>query len=146
MRSSLDSISQDLQTYRERVNRITPDDIQRVAQQYLHPDRLSIVLVGDANVFAKQLPAIGFDQVERIPLGQLDVTAPSLRRQRPLEVRAFQLVPAAFVRPAQEPQVRRHQAAGGEGDRGQGRHEPAAIDSDGEVRVRDGGCRRRRAA
>ena len=35
---------------------ITPDDIQRVAQHYLHPDRLSIVLVGDASKFAKQLP------------------------------------------------------------------------------------------
>ena len=43
----------DLETYRERVNAVTPEDIQRVAQQYLHPDRLSIVLVGDASVFGK---------------------------------------------------------------------------------------------
>jgi hypothetical protein len=71
----------DLQTYRERVNSITPDDIQRVAQQYLYPDRLSIVLVGDANVFAKQLPAVGFEQVERIPLADLDLAAPDLRRK-----------------------------------------------------------------
>lgn len=70
---------EELQTYRERVNSITPEDIQRVAQQYLHPDRLSIVLVGDANVFAKQLPAVGFDQVERIPLEQLDLSAIDLR-------------------------------------------------------------------
>jgi zinc protease len=74
---------QELQTYRERVNAITPDDIQRVAQQYLYPDRLSIVLVGDAKVFADQLPAVGFDQVERIPLADLDVTAQDLRRRRP---------------------------------------------------------------
>ena len=47
----------ELQTYRERVNKITVDDIQRVAQLYLHPDKLSIVLVGDASVFAKDLPA-----------------------------------------------------------------------------------------
>jgi predicted Zn-dependent peptidase/outer membrane lipoprotein-sorting protein len=70
---------EELQTYRERVNSITPDDIQRVAQQYLYPDRLSIVLVGDADVFAKQLPAVGFDQVERIPMTQLDLTSPNLR-------------------------------------------------------------------
>ena len=71
----------DLQTYRERVNMITVDDIQRVAQQYLHPDRLTIVLVGDASVFAKQLAGVGFDQVERIPLADLDLSSPDLRRQ-----------------------------------------------------------------
>jgi zinc protease len=71
----------DLQTFRERVNAVTPDDIQRVARAYLHPDRLSIVLVGDASVFAKQLAAVGFDQYERIPLGDLDLIAADLRRR-----------------------------------------------------------------
>lgn len=93
---------QEVQNYRERVNRITPDDIQRVAQQYLHPDRLSIVLVGDANVFAKQLPALGFEQVERIPLAQLDVTAPDFRRAAPARRDEFRLVPASYVQPAQD--------------------------------------------
>ena len=96
---------QELQNYRERVNRITPEDIQRVAQQYLHPDRLSIVLVGDANVFAKQLPALGFEQVERIPLAQLDVSAPDFRRARPAGRDEFQLSPASFVAPAQDPKA-----------------------------------------
>ncbi len=94
---------QEVQNFRERVNRITPDDIQRVAQQYLHPDRLSIVLVGDANVFAKQLPALGFEQVERIPLAQLDVTAPTLRRARPAGRDEFRLIPASFVQSAPDP-------------------------------------------
>lgn len=70
----------ELQTYRERVNMITVDDIQRVAQQYLRPDRLSIVLVGDASLFAKDLAGVGFDQVERIPIADLDLAAPDLRR------------------------------------------------------------------
>jgi zinc protease len=70
----------ELETYRERVNAITPEDIQRVAQKYFHPDRLSIVLVGDASVFAKQLAGVGFDQVERIPLGELDLSSANLRR------------------------------------------------------------------
>jgi zinc protease len=70
----------ELQTFRERVNAITVDDIQRVAKQYLHPDRLSIVLVGDASVFAKQLPAVGFDRFERVPLAELDLTSVDLRR------------------------------------------------------------------
>jgi zinc protease len=91
---------EELQNYRERVTRITPDDIQRVAQQFLHPDRLSIVLVGDANVFAKQLPAIGFEQVERIPLTQLDLTAPDLRRPRPAGRTPVRLTPASYVQAA----------------------------------------------
>lgn len=93
---------EELQTYRERVNSITPDDIQRVAQAYLYPERLTIVLVGDANVFAKQLPAVGFEQVERIPLSQLDIASPTLRTPaRPGAGRQApepqpRLVPASF--------------------------------------------------
>jgi zinc protease len=71
----------DLQTYRERVNAITPDDIQRVAREYLRPDRLSIVLVGDASVFARQLAGVGFDQYERIALGDLDLGSVDLKRR-----------------------------------------------------------------
>ena len=83
----------DLQTYRERVNAITPDDIQRVAREYLRPDRLSIVLVGDASVFAKQLAGVGFDQFERIALADLDLGSADLKRHGPPTNR-FQ--PAAF--------------------------------------------------
>jgi len=86
----------DLQTYRERVNSVTPDDIQRVARAYLRPDRLSIVLVGDASVFAKQLPALGFDQVERIPLADLDLASADLRRHATPAGRVEQ---ASFARP-----------------------------------------------
>ncbi len=72
---------QEMERFRDLVNAVTVDDIQRVSQKYLHPDRLSIVLVGDAGVFIKQLPAVGFDQVERIPARELDLTAPDLRRR-----------------------------------------------------------------
>jgi zinc protease len=70
----------DLQTFRERVNAVTAEDIQRVARLYLHPDRLSIVLVGDASVFAKQLTGAGFQQFERIPLADLDLAATDFKR------------------------------------------------------------------
>ena len=71
----------DLQTYRERVNAVTVDDVQRVARSYLHPDRLTIVLVGDASAFVKQLPGAGFDKFEVIPASELDLSAPDLRRK-----------------------------------------------------------------
>lgn len=70
----------ELETYREEVDRVTVGDIQRVARQFLFPDRLSIVLVGDASAFAGQLKAMGFEQFERIPIGQLDLSAPNLRK------------------------------------------------------------------
>lgn len=71
----------DLETYRDRVNAITSDDIQRVARQFVKPGRLSIVLVGDARKVLPQLKAVGVDNVEVLPLADLDLTSPSLRRK-----------------------------------------------------------------
>jgi len=71
----------ELENFRERVNAVTVDDIQRVARTYLHPDQLSIVLVGDAAKFEKQLAGVGFGQFERIPVSELDLSLPALRRR-----------------------------------------------------------------
>jgi zinc protease len=73
----------EIETYRDQVERVTPGDIQRVARQFLKPEQLSIVLVGDASVFADELKAAGFADFERIPIGELDLNAPSLRRGTP---------------------------------------------------------------
>ncbi|MBK9240330.1 MAG: insulinase family protein [Acidobacteria bacterium] len=70
----------ELETYREQVTTVSVADIQRVAKQFLFPDRLSIVLVGDASTFVGQLKAMGFEQFERIPIAQLDLSAPNLRK------------------------------------------------------------------
>ena len=91
---------EELQTFRERVNAITVDDIQRVAKAYLHPDRLSIVLVGDANVFARQLAGVGFSEYERIAVNELDLTSVDLRR-RTRSTPGGGILPMAY-RPSQE--------------------------------------------
>src|SRR4029450_12398786 len=67
-------------TFRERVLAVTPDDIQRVARQYVRPDRLSIVLVGNARAFASQLIELGFGAYDVIPVDQLDLMAPNFKR------------------------------------------------------------------
>ena len=71
----------DLQTYRERVNAVTVEEVQRVARLYFHPDKLTVVLVGDASVFTKQLPGVGFDKFEVIPASDLDLSTADLRRK-----------------------------------------------------------------
>src|SRR4029453_10059102 len=69
-----------LQTFRERVNAVTVDDIQRVARQYLRPDRLWVGLVGNASAFASQLRGVGFSTYETVDLAELDLTAANFKR------------------------------------------------------------------
>jgi zinc protease len=64
-----------LQSFRQRVNAVTTDDIERVARLYLRPDRLSIVLVGNASAFANQLRGLGFGTFETIEMRNLDLAA-----------------------------------------------------------------------
>ncbi len=64
---------EDLPKYRERVLRITPDEIQRVARWFIRPSQLSIVLVGDADKFVNDLKGVGFGTFERIPIERLDL-------------------------------------------------------------------------
>ena len=70
-----------LQSFRERVNRVTVDDIQRVAREYFRPDRLSIVLVGDAETFVPQLRGIGFGSYEVVERDELDLTSIDFKRR-----------------------------------------------------------------
>jgi len=71
-----------LQNFRDRVNAVSVDDIQRVSQALLRPDRLSIVLVGNAAAFASQLRGIGFGTFETVELGDLDLTSANFKRAK----------------------------------------------------------------
>jgi len=54
------------------------------ANACVEPGRLSVVPVGDASKVLPQLKAIGVDNVEVLPLADLDLTSPSLRRKGPV--------------------------------------------------------------
>ena len=71
---------QELQTYRERMNAVTVQDVARVARFYLRPDRLSIVLVGNAAAFRDELQRAGFERYEVVPLDALDLFAADFAR------------------------------------------------------------------
>jgi zinc protease len=43
-----------LQTYRDKINSVTAADVQRVAQKYITPDKIAVVIVGDGAEILKQ--------------------------------------------------------------------------------------------
>lgn len=44
-----------LSTYVQKVMAVTPQDVQRIAQQYINPDKVTIVVVGDKAKIAEQI-------------------------------------------------------------------------------------------
>jgi len=62
------------QKYRDRLRALTPEELQRVAQKYLQPDKLVILAVGNAEAILKgnpdkpQYQLSKFGNIERIPL------------------------------------------------------------------------------
>jgi zinc protease len=94
----------DLQTFRQRVNAVSVDDVERAAAKYVQPDRLSVVLVGNAAAFLDQLKRVGFNRVEVIRLSDLDLTAADFRRKDvaggPVAVASGSTVPTVSARPA----------------------------------------------
>lgn len=77
----------DLPRYPDRINAVSPDDVQRVARSYLVPSRLSVVLVGDSTKFLADLKGVGFDSVEVVSLDELDLTTVDLKRARRVAAR-----------------------------------------------------------
>lgn len=43
-----------LQTYRDKVNAVTLEDVERVAKKYISPDKIAIVIVGDVEKFCRK--------------------------------------------------------------------------------------------
>ncbi|MEA3362330.1 MAG: pitrilysin family protein [Thermodesulfobacteriota bacterium] len=56
-----------LENYRKKIAAVTIADVQRVARQYLQPDNLQIVLVGNSQQYTDEIKALGYP-VEDIDL------------------------------------------------------------------------------
>lgn len=64
-------------TYRERLDALTIDQVRAAVQRFIEPEKLSIVAVGNAQAFSKELAAYGPATV--IPQAELDLIAANLR-------------------------------------------------------------------
>lgn len=73
----------DLGRFREQVSAVTAQEAGRVALSHVKPDRLAVVLVGSAAGLPDRLQRLGLPKPEVIPLAELDLTAPDLRRTPP---------------------------------------------------------------
>src|SRR6201999_1144656 len=58
-----------LQTYREQIQRVTKEDVRRVANAYVTPDHSAVVVVGDAEQIREQVASYA-DKVEDFDAGQ----------------------------------------------------------------------------
>jgi zinc protease len=56
----------ELAHYRREVEAVTIEAIQKAAQDHIHPDKIAIVAVGDADAVAADLEAAGFGKLEVI--------------------------------------------------------------------------------
>jgi zinc protease len=70
----------DLPKFRDRILKVTPDEIQRVARWFIRPSQLSIVLVGDADRFVNDLKGVGFGTFERVPIDRLDLLSADFQK------------------------------------------------------------------
>jgi len=58
-------------TYMSAVRAVGPGDVQRVAQLYIQPDQLAIVIVGDANTIAPRLRLLDVGAIKEVNIDEL---------------------------------------------------------------------------
>jgi len=59
-----------LENYQKGVEKVTKDDVARVAAKYMHRDQMSVLVVGNSSEFDKPLSALG-------TVNKLDITIPA---------------------------------------------------------------------
>ncbi len=68
-----------LESYNDKIARIGPADVQRFARQTIHPESMTVVLVGNAAAFTDALKK-KYGDVEVIPAAQVDFLRADLRK------------------------------------------------------------------
>lgn len=73
-----------LETYNQKISAVTPADLQRFAKERIRPDRMSIVLVGNASAFSDSLKKTfgSTSDIEVIPADNLDLLREDLRKPK----------------------------------------------------------------
>lgn len=68
-----------LETYRDRLDAVTAEQLKAFAEKRIHPDRMLIVLVGNVSAFGPEIEK-RFGKFEVIPAAELDLLRPGLRK------------------------------------------------------------------
>ena len=94
-----------LETYDDHLSKVTAADVQRFAREKTHPDRMTIVLVGNAAAFSAALKE-KYGAFETIPAAEVDFLRPDLRKPKaaaaPAASAADQSQALELVRKAQQ--------------------------------------------
>lgn len=69
-----------LENYRDKLAGVTADQLKGFAERRMHPDRMLIVLVGNAKAFAADVEK-RFGKAETIPVAEVDLLQPGLRKK-----------------------------------------------------------------
>ena len=56
-----------LDTYTQHIAQVASDDLRRMGQTYIHPERFSILLMGDLSTFDKPVSTLGKPQEIKLP-------------------------------------------------------------------------------
>lgn len=70
-----------LESYNDRISKVSAADVQRFARERIHPETLAIVLVGNAKVFSEALGK-KYGAFETIPVSEVDFLSADLRKPK----------------------------------------------------------------
>ena len=69
----------EVQAYTGKIEAVSPADVQRFAAEVFNPAQASVIVAGDAKLFGADLAPV-LPGAETIPLSELDLDSPTLRK------------------------------------------------------------------